>query len=74
MGRSNHKNGGRAEVGINLKGAHVRQPNDSARARLKELEDSGELVNVERSYDGPLPVIHLTKPVRLDRIIKVSKS
>lgn len=67
MGRVNKKNG-RAE------GARVRQPDESVRTRLKELEDAGELVSVERSYNGPLPVIRLAKPTRLDRIIKISKS
>jgi hypothetical protein len=53
--------------------AEVRELDEAARHRLQELEDSRLLVNVKRSYDGPLPVIRLAKPVRLDRIIKVAK-
>jgi hypothetical protein len=51
----------------------VRELDEPARLRLKELEDSRELININRSCDGPLPVIRLAKPVRLDRIIRVSK-
>jgi hypothetical protein len=51
----------------------ARELDESARLRLKELEDSRELITINRSYDGPLPVIRLAKPVRLDRIIRVSK-
>jgi hypothetical protein len=51
----------------------ARELDEPARLRLKELEDSRELININRSYDGLLPVIRLAKPVRLDRIIRVSK-
>ena len=51
----------------------ARELDEPARLRLKELEDSRELININRSYDGPLPVIRLAKPVRVDRIIRVSK-
>jgi hypothetical protein len=51
----------------------ARELDEPARLRLKELEDSRELITINRSYDGPLPVIRLAKPVRLDRIIRVSK-
>jgi hypothetical protein len=51
----------------------ARELDEHARVCLKELEDSGEVININRSYDGPLPVIRLAKSVRLDRIIRVSK-
>jgi hypothetical protein len=41
--------------------------------RLKELERAGEAFVEERSFFGPLPEIHLLRPVRLDRIIKSAK-
>ena len=41
--------------------------------RLREAERRGDTVREERSYLGPLPEIKLTKPVRLDRIVKVAK-
>jgi len=41
--------------------------------RLREAERRGDTVREERSYLGPLPEIHLTKPARLDRIVKVAK-
>ncbi len=44
-----------------------------AERRLRELELAGEVVAKERSHVGPLPVIRLRKPTRLDRIIKLAK-
>ena len=41
--------------------------------RLREGERTGEIVREERSHFGPLPEIRLLKPIRLERIIKVSK-
>jgi hypothetical protein len=34
----------------------ARELDEPARLRLKELEDSRELININRSYDGPLPL------------------
>jgi hypothetical protein len=41
--------------------------------RLKQLERTGEAIPEERSYFGPLPEIRLTRAVRLDRIIQLTK-
>jgi hypothetical protein len=43
------------------------------RETLRDLERSGEVVIEERSNFGPLPVIRLAKPARVDRIVKLSK-
>jgi hypothetical protein len=41
--------------------------------RLSEGQRRGEIVPEARSHFGPLPVIQLKKPVRLNRIVKSAK-
>jgi hypothetical protein len=53
--------------------AEVQELDEHTQRRLKELEAAGELLNIKRSHNEPLPVIHLTKPARLDRIVKLAK-
>lgn len=55
-------------------GAKKEKPSDRAiLERLREGERRGEIVAEKRSNFGPLPEIRLTKPARLDRIVKVAK-
>ena len=45
----------------------------AALERLRDGERRGEVVSEARSNFGPLPVVKLSKPVRLKRIVKSAK-